>query len=182
MVILCPPWVLIMGYNQEWINWKSSQLTSSSCFVTFYGKNHSWESALARLLFFKLTTVLIFCFCRCKTCFERFCYQGHEQSMYEKCYPWTQEFHTWWSPRSSHESYDQCMMRNSHTMMYFILYEIFQIEGPEKWGQRCHFVLFYLKYFIKYEIHHIICIAWLFMIIDSWYDCGDHVWNSCVHG
>ena len=73
-------------------------------------------------------------------------------------------------------------MHDENTMMYFILYEIFQIEGPEKWGQRCHFVLFYLKYFIKYGIHHIICIAWLVMIIDSWYDRGDHVWNSCLHG
>ena len=41
------------------------------------------------------------------------------------------------------------------SMMYFILYEICQIDYPEKWGQRYHFVwMFHLKYFIEYELHH----------------------------
>ena len=58
------------------------------------------------------------------------------------------------------------MMRNGHTMMYFILYEIFQGEGPEKMRPK---VSFYLKNSIEYEIHHITCIARLFMIIDNFH-------------
>ena len=54
-----------------------------------------------------------------------------------------------------------------YSVMYLIIYEIFQVDYPEKLGKRCHFLwIFNLKYFIEYEMHHRICIALMFMVTD----------------
>ena len=81
---------------------------------------------------------------------------SNEKECMEKYFHWTPAFHKWSLLIIVTINHCVKVLINEHnlscyqySLMCFILYEIWQIEHPEKWGYMWHILrIFYLKYFI----------------------------------